>query len=76
MYIVCVLFSLCLALTGLAERQAALKVREGEREREKRRREEDIRHAVVTHATQKQYVYGLSNSWHLIYDRIEFSFLL
>ena len=50
----CVLFSLCLSLTGLVEREGVLVVREGEVERERERREEDLRQAVVTHATQKQ----------------------
>ena len=46
--------SLCLALSELLERQAAVSVREGEVERERERREEELRHSVVTHATQKQ----------------------
>lgn len=49
-----VVYSLCLAVTDLSERRAALRVREGEREREKMRREEVTREAVVTQATQKQ----------------------
>ena len=54
MYITCCTCSLCLALTGLSQRQASLAVREVEMEREEGRREGDIRHAVVTQATQKQ----------------------
>ncbi|CAI8009447.1 HAUS augmin-like complex subunit 1 [Geodia barretti] len=46
--------SLCLALSELLERQAAVSVREGEVERERERREEELRHSVVTQATQKQ----------------------
>ena len=46
--------SLCLAMSELLERQAAVSVREGEVERERERREEELRHSVVTQATQKQ----------------------
>ena len=52
--VVCFFPSLCLSLTDLSERQAALAVREGEMERECLRREEGLRRAVVTQATQKQ----------------------
>ena len=47
-------FSLCLALTDVSQRQAALTVRDGEVEKESGKREEDLRSAVVTQATQKQ----------------------
>lgn len=47
-------FSLCLALTDVSQRQAALTVRDGEVEKESGKREEDLRSSVVTQATQKQ----------------------
>lgn len=48
------LFSLCLALTDVSQRQASLTVRDGEVEKASGKREEDLRSAVVTQATQKQ----------------------
>jgi HAUS augmin-like complex subunit 1 len=46
--------SLCLSLTGLLERQATLTARESKMQRESERREEELRHAIITQATQKQ----------------------